>query len=98
MRTNTIVASLVVGLLAGGLAGGADNAAKPLPRIIEACDGSGRQLMMGGGRAAGEPWFSLTGRVVDSAGEPICNARVNLTYVSAGADEGGPVSPTGMNG
>jgi hypothetical protein len=69
----------------------------PRPLAIEPCDGSGRRLIFGSTHAAGEKWFSLTGRVVDGQGQPVCNARVELQY-SGVDDTGGPSSPTGING
>jgi hypothetical protein len=70
---------------------------RPRPLAIEHCDGSGRKLVFESTHSSGEEWFSLTGRVVDSKGQPVCDALVKLHY-SGDAHPAEPSSPTGING
>jgi hypothetical protein len=73
----------------------------PSPLPIEKCDGSG-QAFFGSTHADGEEWFSMKGRVVDAAGNPVCGARVTAEYADVLETKwgviGGPSSPTGKNG
>lgn len=73
----------------------------PSPLPIESCDGRSRGSF-GSTHADGEEWFSIRGRVVDAAGNPVCGARVTAEYADVIETKWGvvhgPSSPTGKNG
>lgn len=52
---------------------------QPSPLPIESCNGKSRAFF-GSTHADGEEWFSMKGRVVDAAGNPVCGAWVTAEY------------------
>lgn len=73
----------------------------PSPLPIESCDGRSRAFF-GSTHADGEEWFSVKGRVVDAAGNPVCGTQVTTEYADVPETKWGvirgPSSPSGRNG
>lgn len=79
------------------VAGAATAQRQPLV-AIEACDGSGRELIYSSTHDTGEQWFSVVGRVVDARGHPVCGARVSIRYSLEAPEVAASWSPSGRNG